>query len=165
MDFSSLSKLVASGFEGGKSVRQLQKSVAGIPAIRGVYLVARKATMPVKFLRRSTGGAFNGRDPTVNVESLRRRWLSKPRVLYVGKAGASNQSTTLRGRLHSFMNFGLRKPCAHWGGRYIWQLSDAKDLLVYWKPTPKQEPVRVESALLSEFIHQYGQLPFANLRR
>ena len=63
------------------------------------------------------------------------------------------------------MQFGLGKPCAHWGGRYIWQLADAKDLLVYWKPTLGRDPRLVEKAMLSKFVEKYGCLPFANLVR
>lgn len=47
----------------------------------------------------------------------------------------------------------------------VWQLADAKELMVYWKPTPRSEPRQVEKAILGEFIEKYGRLPFANLRR
>lgn len=136
-----------------------------VPETRGVYLVARKSRKPVRFLAESCGGKFKQREPSVAEESLKKRWLSAPVVLYVGKAGGTDQATSLRARLHSYMRFGLGQPCAHWGGRYIWQLADARDLLVFWKATPRIEPKVAESKLLSEFRDLYGQLPFANLRR
>lgn len=165
MNFESIDKLVDFGFVGGDTIRRLQSTCAAVPESCGIYLVARKSRKPVRFLEQSTGGHFKKRDPSVSEEKLSKRWLSVPKVLYIGKAGATDQSTTLRGRLHSYMQFGLGKPCAHWGGRYIWQIADGKDLLVFWKETPRVEPDVAESGLLSEFRELYGRLPFANLRR
>lgn len=165
MNFDSVSDVTARAFVGGLTVSELQASCAMVPKVQGTYLIAREKPKGVCFLEQSVGGHFKGRDPTVSLEKLQSRWIAASKVLYIGKAGASDQSTTLQGRLHSYMQFGLGKPCAHWGGRYIWQLSDAKNLLVFWKKTPDVEPTSTESALLTEFKGIYGQLPFANLRR
>ena len=165
MNFESIDTFRDFGFVGGETITRLQTSCEVVPQTRGIYLVARKNQQPVQFLPRSTGGRFKGRDPTVVEEKLRKRWLVNTVLLYVGKAGATNQLTTLRGRLHSYMQFGLCRPCSHWGGRYIWQLSAAQDLLVFWRETLSIEPSQAESKLLSEFWGLYGQLPFANLRR
>jgi hypothetical protein len=165
MNFESVEKWRELGLGGGETIARLQSSCAEVPDTRGIYLVARKSRSPVLFLPESTGGHFKRRDPTVSEEKLRKRWLLDTVLLYVGKAGGTDQSTSLRGRLHSYMQFGLRKPCAHWGGRYIWQLSDAQNLLVFWKETPRIEPSVMESRVLSDFGNLYGQLPFANLRR
>jgi hypothetical protein len=132
---------------------------------RGVYLVVRESNRPVCFLETSSGGHFKGRNPSVPVSVLRSRWLDPPKVVYIGKAGGTTVSTTIQVRLRSFMQFGSGHRCAHWGGRYIWQLCDAADLLVYWKSTPCKDPRQVERTLLQEFVQKYGQLPFANLRR
>ena len=51
---------------------------------------------------------------------------------------------------------------AHWGGRHVWQLADAYDLLVAWKPC--KDAVRQEVALLAAFEAKHEKLPFANLR-
>lgn len=165
MNFEETDKLVDFGFCGGETIAGLQSTCAAVPEGRGIYIVARRSRKPVRFLAKSTGGKFKQRDPTVDEHQLRTRWLAAPAVLYVGKAGATDQATSLRARLHSYMQFGLGRPCAHWGGRYIWQLSDARELLVFWKATPRVEPKVAESKLLSEFRDIYGQLPFANLRR
>ena len=109
-------------------------------------------------------GFLKGRDPSVAVAVLEKRWLAQPKVLYVGKAGGTSNRTTLQGRVHSLMEFGLGRPCAHWGGRYIWQLVDAGKLAVFWKQT-HEEPRQVEKAILCTFIEKYGKLPFANLKR
>jgi len=165
MNFEALDKLRNFGFSGGETIAHLQATCETVPETSGIYLVARKSRKAVCFLAESCGGKFKRREPTVAVEKLTKRWLPTPTVLYVGKAGGTDQATSLRARLHSYMQFGLGKPCAHWGGRYIWQLSDARDLLVFWKSTLRIEPSIAESKLLLEFRELYGQLPFANLRR
>lgn len=78
-------------------------------------------------------------------------------MIYIGKAAV------LRDRLRGYMRFGEGKPAPHWGGRYIWQLADAKSLLVCWKATPDEAPRLVERRLIQEFCAQYGKRPFANL--
>ena len=51
---------------------------------------------------------------------------------------------------------------AHWGGRYLWQLADAEDLVLCWKPTPRSDPRSVEKAMISDFEVTYGRRPYAN---
>lgn len=159
-----MNRLPESEFVGGIPIAELQESCDKVPAERGVYLVVRKSKQPVNFLETSSGGHFKGRDPSVPISVLKERWLKRPKVLYIGKAGGTNNRATIQDRLRLFMRFGLGRRCAHWGGRYIWQLADAKDLVVYWKPALRQEPRHVEKELLSEFFQTYDQLPFANLK-
>ncbi len=166
LNFESPSSFRALGFSDSKTISNLQASCGAVPQTSGVYLVARESNEPVRFLKHSTGGHFKRRDPSVLIERLERRWMTKPRVLYIGKAGGAIQKSNLRERIHSYMQFGLGNPCSHWGGRYIWQLADAKNLIVYWRPTlSAEEPSKLESVLLDAFIRSYGRLPFANLRR
>jgi len=155
----------AVGFSGGIAIGQLQASCAIVPETLGVYAVVRRSSAPVRFLQASSGGRFKNRDPSAPVAKLQARWLPDAKVLYIGKAGGSRQRSTLRSRLHSYMQFGLGQPCAHWGGRYIWQLAGAKELVVYWAAIPNEEPAQVESRLLHAFVQSYSRLPFANLRR
>lgn len=61
------------------------------------------------------------------------------------------------------MRFGSGVACAHWGGRFVWQLADCDELLVAWKPLLTDDPRRVEQQLLRQFVMTYGKLPFANL--
>ncbi len=84
-------------------------------------------------------------------------------VLYIGKAGGAESSATLRQRLWSYIRFGTGKRVGHWGGRRIWQLSDAWGLRFAWNATPTQEPRGVERRLLSEFVSAHRSRPFANL--
>lgn len=164
MNFELIHLPFESGFVGDVPVARLQESCEDVPRVQGVYLIVRTSDCPVHFLTTSSGGHFKGRDPTVTVRTLEDRWLDRPKVLYIGKAGGNGQRATLRERLHTYMQFGRGKPKAHWGGRYIWQLEDAGALRVFWKPTPADVPRHVEQGLLTAFNQQYGQLPFANLR-
>ncbi len=109
-------------------------------------------------------GAKN-RQPTVPLEDLKRHWVNGARVLYIGKAGGRSSKQSLRDRLHTYMDFGRGKPVAHWGGRYIWQLANVRDLRICWKITSGEEdPAIVESELIKEFKTKYGQRPFASAR-
>jgi hypothetical protein len=53
----------------------------------------------------------------------------------------------------------------HWGGRYIWQLADAAELLVAWRELDDAGTARNdERRLLERFAElHHGQRPFANL--
>jgi hypothetical protein len=107
------------GFEflRGSSIKDLQVSCDAIPEAAGVYILRRLQPMPVAFLPANSGGRFKGRDPTVPISRLEERWLPSANVVYIGKAGGNDQRATLRSRIRSFMQFGLGKPCSHWGGR------------------------------------------------
>jgi hypothetical protein len=129
----------------------------------GVYLVLRPSISPPDFLNESKNGHFKGKDPTVTVSLLAGRWVDDAVVLNTGKAGPGrNRKVTLRSRLTAYMRFGQGRPVGHWGGRYIWQLSDAVDLLICWKAT-HNAPRSQERRLIQEFKKTYETLPFANI--
>src|SRR5690606_10645565 len=82
---------------------------------------------------------------------LQAKWVncSESPVIYIGKAGGLDSGgATLRSRLSLYMRLNE----FHSGGRAIWQLSDAADLLVCWKPTPGSDPRAVEKQMLSAFV-------------
>lgn len=170
LDPWSLKALKSSGFVGGLRVAGLQKACqqAGraefqIPRVPGVYLLVRHNREPVQFAIRSCGGKFKNRNPTLPITTLRRRWVSSAKVLYIGKAGSATTGATLHSRIRAYMRFGLGDPISHWGGRCIWQLTDARSLRVYWKTTPGRSARALEKRLLVNFRRRYGRLPFANL--
>ena len=170
MDFENLKRLAQFGFEGGVRVSELQRACqerqgcSAVPHVPGIYLIVRRTTRrPVLFSKASRGGWFKARNPALPVPVLRQRWVARAKIVYIGKAGGPGQRATLRSRLRSYMRFGLGQACAHWGGRSIWQLTDAEDLRVYWKATPRRAPRQVEKQLLDAFVQRYGQRPFANL--
>jgi hypothetical protein len=108
-------------------------------------------------LVKSPGGWFKGKDPTVDVSILESNWVNGSDVIYVGKAD------DLHRRLRQYIDFGAGRPVGHWGGRLIWQLSQSTDLLLAW--TVDRAALAREAALISDFVEEFGVMPFANLRR
>lgn len=154
------------GFSGFVTVRTLREAqLTGVPKQGGVYVVLRKNSRAPVFLATSPAGPFKGRDPTIPVEALRAAWVPEACVLYVGKAGGYGMQATLRGRLRSYLRHGAGAPAPHWGGRAIWQLADADELLIAWRTVTKGEPRDRERSLIAEFIAAFGKRPFANRAR
>ena len=123
------------------------------------YVVFRTGSKRPSFLAISTGGWFQGRDPSVDLRMLKSKWIDGCPVLYIGKADR------LRRRLKQFSDFGLGRNVGHWGGRYLWHLADSAELLVAWKRcAPDETAADLETRLLHQFVADYGALPFANLR-
>jgi excinuclease UvrABC nuclease subunit len=142
------------------------ETICKIPSSSGVYFVFRPHRNKPKFLRKSTGRWFRGKDPSISKKELMQYWdsasniLDKTDVLYVGKA------KNLRERIKRYWKFGEGKPVAHWGGRYIWQIKYSKNFLLAWKKTKDDTRAgKLEGKLLAQFKKEYGCLPFANLRR
>lgn len=165
--FKSLESIKANGFEGFKSISYLSENLSEIPNVMGVYMILRNSDLSPKFLTKGTGGFFKNLDPNVAVNILENNWVTKTKVLYIGKAGAASSSPTLRSRLNQYFKFGRGGKVGHRGGRYIWQLEDAQDLLVCWiKITPSDsiEPRDFEYNLIQNFKNVYNMHPFANLQ-
>lgn len=157
-------KLVDAGFSGFVTVGSLMCCIMVVPAMPGVYVVMRKSDESPVFLPKSSGGLFKGKKPEVSVAELERNWVDDTSVVYIGKAGTLKGCATLRCRLGQYMQFGQGEAVGHYGGRYIWQLQDAKDLVVCWKITD-EEPRDVEKRMIKEFKDSHcGRRPFANLR-
>lgn len=162
--FTSIDSLRDAGFQGGLTVRELQDTrCRDLPAQQGVYVIVRDRSTPPSFLPISVGGFFKGKNPTVSLAELEGKWVAGTPVVYIGKAGGDTSSATLKSRLWQYMQFGQGKDIGHWGGRYIWQLEDNKDLIVMWKATDRDAEM-VESELLDKFLKEFKQLPFANLK-
>ena len=157
MTFKDSKSIVDAGFGGFKTVAEMKAGgYLNLPDAPGVYVIIRKNASAPNFLRVGTGGHFKGRDPNVSEEELRANWVTGTCVVYIGKA------TSLKKRLGQYMRFGNGANVGHWGGRFIWQLSDADQLVVCWKTT-KEGPRVVEAGYIQEFVSQYGCRPFANL--
>lgn len=159
-DFSTCEAIEKQGFVGKLKIADWRKDGTPYPTnAKGVYLVVWKKPPPVHFDEIGTGSHCMG-DPNVPIESLKKRWISESCVLYIGKAGGENG---LKGRLRAYVGFGCGKSYRHWGGRYIWQLREHGELLIYWKELANEKPRCVEKLLLEKFKDQYGRLPFANI--
>ena len=157
MKFEIVENLKEAGFEGFIPVKELRNKHRIIPSVPGVYMVVRTSEAEPSFLDTGTGGFFKDKNPNVSVAELKRNWIKNTCVVYIGKA------SLLQKRLKQYLDFGAGKPVGHYGGRFIWQLADAEDLLFCWKAVP-ENPENVETELIKEFRLQYGERPFANLR-
>jgi len=127
-----------------------------IPLGGGVYFVRVDKSFKPHFINPGTGGYFRGRDPDVSVKTLNDNWVDGAKILYIGK------SNDLRQRIRQYVAFGSGRPAPHRGGRYIWQIKDAMNILsVYWVDDPN--PRGREQTEIKKFKNKYGRRPFANL--
>ncbi|MCH5307617.1 MAG: hypothetical protein J1E37_06000 [Prevotella sp.] len=159
---SNSNLLRENGFQGFKTIKELWNNNSQIPKKQGVYVVIYGKGDRPAFLEKGTGGFFKGKDPNVTIEELEQKWVENTSVLYIGKAGGTGAKATLNSRLVQYLKFGQGRNIGHWGGRYIWQLADAEDLIVCWKETT-EEPRDVESKMIDDFKKAHeGKRPFAN---
>ena len=175
MKFGSIEDLKKAGFKGFVSVSQLKSD--GIHAYGdrqadaeldrpGVYMVVRTDVSEPVFVPEGSGGHFKGKNPNVSVDELQANWVNETCVVYIGKAGGRSSKATLRKRIGQYIRFGSGEPVGHWGGRYIWQLEDADNLLFCWRAVKESEDAEeLESELIADFKAQHGGFrPFANLK-
>ena len=156
--------LQQNGFSGFVTVEQLKKRIDDVPAEQGVYVVLYPEETEPDFIQKGTGGFYKGEDPNVTISKLRNNWVNGADIVYIGKAGGKKVKTTLRKRLSQYMQFGSGKPVGHWGGRYIWQLANADNLVVCWKVL-NTDPRDCERQMIMDFkAANAGKRPFANLR-
>lgn len=154
---NEITKYKKEGFNGFVKIADLRLTPGMIPDNGGVYVVVRVSDVLPRFLEEGTGGHFKGKNPNVAIAELQNNFVKGSATMYIGKA------TNLRKRLGQFLRFGAGANVGHWGGRYLWQLADASDLIIAWKETPMIDPRDVEVAMLTEYVNEYGRLPFANL--
>ncbi len=160
-DFDSVvAALKEQGFVGFKTVRELKNDCSMIDEVMGIYVVLRASEKEPEFLTVGTGGHFKDREPNVTVEELKSNWLPGCPILYIGNA----KKDRLRKRITEYMRFGSGEKKGHWGGRYIWQLADADDLIVCWKETANDSRAE-EKEMIASFKQAHNdQRPFANLQ-
>ena len=161
IDFSTIAGLREAGFAGFASVQALWEArCKSIPEQQGVYLTVAQSGLVPKFLAESSAG----KGFTVPVSELEESWVSGAIVLYIGKAGGQEWKATLRTRIKQYLAFGRELSVSHRGGRYVWQIEEAQQLMICWKPTLEKDPREVEKVLIGAFKQVYGKLPFANLQ-
>jgi hypothetical protein len=157
--------LIGEGFLGFRTIRELcSKGFQEIPELPGVYAVSHHPAIAPVFLVINTGYRFKGRDPSVSINRLISKWIDGAEVYYLGRARGLSKASTLKKRVKSLVKFGQRMRAAHWGGRYIWQLSNSNDLKISWKECSCEDAIENEKHYLDLFETSYGRLPFANLR-
>ena len=156
-------ELKRSGFEGFKTVRELMDSCKDIPKEMGVYVVLREKDDRPVVLDKRPFECQEEKYPSYSKSKLESNWVEDTHVVYIGKAGGFGCKTELHKRLSTYIRFGKGKKAAHGGGRSIWQLSDASDLVVCWRVLSDEEPRDVETQMIKAFrIQHNGMRPFAN---
>lgn len=153
------------GFEGFKTIRELMSSCREIPKLMGVYVVLwEKDNRPTIMDKRPFDFQEN-KYPSYSKAELEEEWVEGTHIVYIGKAGGFGQKTELHKRLSTYIRFGKGKKAAHGGGRSIWQLADAQELIVCWRVLTDEEPCCVESKMIADFCKKHnGKRPFANRR-
>jgi len=170
MTFNSSKALKAEGFSGFKKVGDLFLNSSSIPNERGNYLVLYLGGKRPEFIAKGVGGLFKGKNPNVSISELESSWVDETIVIYVGQAGGIRagkwSNSTLNDRISTYMKFGKGRNIGHFGGRYIWQIKNHRDLVLCWKPWPNKskDPKQVEGEWIQEFKNIYGKRPFANLQ-
>ena len=154
-------KLTKLGFKGFKPILYMKDkdNRSEIPDEGGVYIVLRRDADKAEFKEIGMGGFFKGRNPNVSIYELNDNWVEDTPVMYIGKA----KEGRLRKRISEYMRFGCGKKVGHWGGRLIWQLADADDLVVCWSET-EEDSREVEKDMICKFKEEFGAHPFANLK-
>jgi len=161
--FNNIDELKNNGFIGFKKISELFFDTSCIPTIKGIYIVLYQTKKPGDFLVEGTGGYFKRKNPNISIDLLKSNWVDKTIVVYIGKAGNDSSKATLKSRLSQYLGFGQGKSIGHYGGRLIWQLKNANDLVICWKPLVIEDPRKLENNLIQLFVSKYGKRPFANL--
>ena len=150
--------LEANAFGGFATVRDLDEGTAQLPYEPGVYVVLWEGVEPPRFLDQSPCGHFKGRDPTVSVDVLDGRWIKGCDAIYIG------ESSNLAERWRLRLAFKAGDSVGAWGGRYVWQIENAQNLVVAYRTCSSGEKITLKREFLNQFRDHWGRLPFANLR-
>ncbi len=163
--YNNITELKKNGFEGFVTIESFQQGkLSHVPEEKGVYLVLYLSDSNIEFIKKSSAGHFKGKNPTVHMDILEKKWIENTIVAYIGQAGGGDSSATLKSRIRQLVAFGNGKPIGHWGGRYLWQIKDSKDLVICWQASSKRDPRTLENELIRNFVSHHGALPFANLK-
>jgi hypothetical protein len=125
-------------------VRFAELPAGDVTTSAGAYAVIPE---PPELREVSPAGHFKDKNPTVSVAELAAAWVPGVQTVSLGKAGLGVTGRRgLRKRLTEYRLFGRGRPIGHWGGRYVWQLAVADELLVAWLPTPTDDPSNLEAS-------------------
>ncbi len=128
-----------------------------VPKDNGIYRVLVPDGMKIVF--RSI--AINVHAPLYPAEVLQEKFskCKNKTVLYIGKASGRKG---LRQRLKQYMKYGWNEAVNHKGGRAIWQIEGADQLLLQFECC--EDADEVEHRLLREYQQENGSYPLANWR-
>ena len=144
---------------GRATIAALASSCQTIPQSPGVYWVVVPEGMEIHFHAPTDDELLERYQP----EELQRVYReNKSPILYIGKAGGKRG---LRQRLRQYMNAGFHGGKNHRGGRSIWQVDHAEQLLIEYKCCDSRETCEeLERCLLEKFKREHKHYPVANHR-
>ena len=138
---------------------ELYKSrCSGVSENHGVYRV----TWPGYNSLELRSHLMNTSAPPYGIELLQKKYenCKNKKLLYIGKAGGEKG---LKQRLRQYVLYGYNESKVHKGGRAVWQIEDAQELLVEYACV--DNPEAAEKYLLKQYKHQNnGVFPLANWR-
>jgi hypothetical protein len=167
MIIDSSDKLQKIGFRGFYTIADLTNKLDYVPNNKGVFVVLNLYKTKGEFLEKGTGAVFKGRNPNAEIKKLQLRWREDAIVLCISQAGSDFEATTLRRQIKRFIMFGNGQPTgSFFCGRYIWQISNAKELVIAWIVLPDERKCsELCFKLKNEFVIMYRQTPFASSDR
>ncbi len=153
IDITTQEALKHHGFQGFLTVKELQLDPKQVPDEPGIFIIGHNLQKP-RFIQAGTGGFMEKRSPELPAPVLMDQWVDEAYILYMDQADLS-----LRSAITHFLN----PHATEQQGAYLWQLAYSSELVVSWKPFPKDQVKTVLEELLSRFKTEYGMIPFANL--
>lgn len=161
IDFRKFSPAEPHDFEGFLKISDMIKdNCSMVPARPGIYIIFSSNRDKPTFC--NSFKAFSADPvPARDIGILEKNWIEDTGIIYIGKA------RNLKNRLQAYMKWGQGKRGAlgHKGGRDIWQLKNAGDMLVAWHVEESEAPEAVEKELLGAFKKEFQKYPFANHRQ
>lgn len=129
----------------------------------GVYLIVYEGKETPQFIIPGCGPEkYRDREVNTIKDKLEENWIClgfNRNIVYIGE---SESKGGVGARVKEHMKFGNGEEANAYGGRYIWQIKDHDNLLVFWKKS--NNPKREKKLILKDFKDKYGKLPFANLK-
>lgn len=135
-----------------------EQNCSSIPKCPGVYRV----TCPGHSFLSANKVSSNSSAVLYDASKLQSKYnkCKDKKILYIGKANGKNG---LHQRLKQYVLYGYDESKIHKGGRAIWQLENAKDLMVEYACV--DNPEEMEKLLIKKYSEQNnGTYPLANWR-
>ena len=155
------------GFVGFAPFRTWAKGMIikpGEPDAEGVYAIVRESMARPMFTEEDHS------KPRVTIRTAveaAEHWVPGVQVLYFGKGplrrATSRKRDGLVQRIYEFQQHGYAGGANHYGGKLVWQIGDADQLLIAWKLLPEGTSEAVESGLILGFKETRGIQPYANV--
>jgi len=131
-----------------------------VPLQKGVYFVVVPDLFEVTFSTSTTAiREHMGQSLLYDPDMLKCKFSkTDKRILYIGKA--SGERNRLRRRLWQLVRYGYGEAQNHMGGRALWQINNAPQLLIGYLPC--EQATQAEAKLLREYFNRFETLPLAN---